>query len=70
MGPTVPRCAPREAKLPPESAKMVSKEPQGSRLATKMDQDSPKRAPEGAKSDEKELQDAKWEMLILALFFQ
>ena len=38
-------------------------------MATKMDQDSPKRAPEGAKSDEKELQDAKWEMLILARFF-
>ena len=34
-----------------------------------MSQDSPKRRPGRAKSDERELQDAKWEMLILALFF-
>ena len=54
----------------PQGAKMDPKEPQGSHLAPKMGQDILKRRPGGAKSDERELQDAKCEMLILALLFQ
>ena len=69
MGPRAPRCDPREARMPQRAPRWPQRRPQGSHFASKMGQDSLKRRPGGAKSDERELQDAKREMLILAWFF-
>ena len=68
--PRAPRRAPREARMLPESAKGTPKEALGEQHGL---QDGPREPKEGLNrciNEEKRLQDAKREMLILACVFQ
>ena len=70
VDPRVPRCAPREARMPPESAKVVPKETLGEQHGLQYGPGEPTKEPRRRINKEKLLQDPKREMLILAFVFQ
>ena len=65
----VPRCAPREARMPPESAKVVPKETLGEQHGFQDGPREPTAGPRRRINTEQGLQDPERDMLILALLF-